>query len=120
VKGNIELMVSGDCVANTILDEQYTLWSPERSNGAPCPSDVPFSTILPVRFQHKNATHPLPPSYFASHAYSGGLYTSSGGLYAKVCYTLAVTVTRARRRKLSFLASKNTYVMLRRFVSIDP
>ncbi|KAJ7897808.1 hypothetical protein B0H13DRAFT_2337699 [Mycena leptocephala] len=103
VKGSIELMVSGDCVAKTILDEQYTLWSPEHSNG-PCPSDVPFSTILPVCFQHKNATHPLPPSYFASHV-------GSGGLYAKVCYALAVTVTRARRRKLSFLASKNTTVV---------
>ncbi|KAJ6571301.1 hypothetical protein B0H19DRAFT_936582 [Mycena capillaripes] len=104
IKGNIELMVSGSSAAKNILNEQYTLWSAEQSNCSLCPSDVPFSTLLPARFEHKNAMHPLPPSYFVS-------YATVGGLYAKVFYVLSVTVTRARSRKLSFLASKNTTVV---------
>ncbi|KAJ6503781.1 hypothetical protein C8R45DRAFT_894886 [Mycena sanguinolenta] len=102
VKGEIELMVSGALASKTILSEQYCLWS-ERSDGV-CPSTVPFSTILPAHFEHSSKKYPLPPSYFAS-------YASSGGLYSKVVYVLSVTVTRARRRKLSFLPSKNTVVI---------
>lgn len=85
----------------TILDEKYPLWSSNSSENQ-CPAKIPFSTILPTYFEHKNARYPLPASYFAS-------YASSDGIYAKVSYTLSITITRARRRKLSFRASKTTY-----------
>ncbi|KAJ7889535.1 hypothetical protein B0H14DRAFT_3126987 [Mycena olivaceomarginata] len=94
LKANIELR-AGSVTDTIILDEKYLLCAPAK---------IPFSTILPTYFEHKNARYPLPASYFAS-------YASSDGIYAKVSYTLSITITRARRRKLSFRASKTTVVV---------
>ncbi|KAF8189530.1 hypothetical protein K438DRAFT_1722177 [Mycena galopus ATCC 62051] len=104
IKGNIEFMVSGGSTSKTILDEHYALWSSEHSD-AQCPGSIPFCALLPARFKHNDGRYPLPPSYFASYTASGGL------LYAKVFYALSITIIRSRRRKFSFLPSKNTMII---------
>ncbi|KAJ7121631.1 hypothetical protein C8R44DRAFT_705551 [Mycena epipterygia] len=99
VKGKIDLMISErGSVTKNIVDEHYALWSAENSGSSSCPSGFPFSTILPATFEDGKTTHPLPPSYNATH-----ITLTSSGICAKVVYTLAVTVTR---RKL--VSRKNT------------
>ncbi|KAJ6517381.1 hypothetical protein C8R47DRAFT_960429 [Mycena vitilis] len=100
-RGTIEHMVSSCSAKKTVLDEQHTLWAADHTGGVQCPSDLPFSTILPAGFMHNNSIYPLPPSYFVS-------YATPGGLYAKVFYTLSITVVRTRRGRFSFGPSKNT------------
>ncbi|KAJ7664505.1 hypothetical protein DFH06DRAFT_1324054 [Mycena polygramma] len=100
VKGTIENMVSTCSAKKTVLDEQHTLWFADHP-GVQCPSDLPFSTILPAGFMHNNSIYPLPPSYFVS-------YATPGGLYAKVFYTLSITVVRTRRGRFRLGPSKNT------------
>ncbi|KAJ7046055.1 hypothetical protein C8F04DRAFT_339001 [Mycena alexandri] len=101
IKGTIEFTVAGSTVTQTILAEHCIIWAMEHSAGAACPGTIPFATLLPAQFEHNKTMYPLPPSYFVS-------YASSGGVYIKVVYSLAVTVSRARGRKLAFLSAKNT------------
>ncbi|KAJ7101283.1 hypothetical protein B0H15DRAFT_815546 [Mycena belliarum] len=99
IKGKIEVLIpGGGFVTKTIVDEHRTLWSSENS-GAPCPGDVPFSSVLPTTFIHEDRTYPLPPSYNAS-------LISIGGADVKVHYALSIVIFR--KRKLSFLSAKNT------------
>ncbi|KAJ7037888.1 hypothetical protein C8F04DRAFT_1256405 [Mycena alexandri] len=105
IKGTIEFMAADSMVTQTIFAEHSILWSMEHSAGAASPSTVPFLAHLPAQFEYNKATYPLPPSYSVS---------ADGGVYAKIVYSLAVTVSRARGRKLAFLSpnSKNTCVAI--------
>ncbi|KAJ6518509.1 hypothetical protein DFH09DRAFT_1427377, partial [Mycena vulgaris] len=101
IKAKIEVKISeSDSVSKqTVLNEHRTLWAFQNSGGSTCPSNVPFSTVLPARFEHEGATYPLPPSYKA-------IFIASGGLDVKVVYILSITVTRTR--KFTFISTRNT------------
>ncbi|KAJ7764364.1 hypothetical protein B0H16DRAFT_1526841 [Mycena metata] len=105
IKGAIEFRAAGSTVMQTILAEHCIIWSMEHSEGAACPSTVPFATLLPAQFEYNKTMYPLPSSYFVS-------YASSNGVYIKIAYSLAITVSRARGRKLAFLSPKNTMSIL--------
>ncbi|KAJ7488330.1 hypothetical protein FB451DRAFT_1227019 [Mycena latifolia] len=99
IKGKIDVAIAaGGFVGKTVVDEEHTLW-PSENGSSTCPSNVPFSAVLPATFAHGDAIHPLPPSYSAD-------FLISGGLDVKVSYTLSILVVRTR--KLSFMSAKNT------------
>ncbi|KAJ7152079.1 hypothetical protein C8R46DRAFT_1007296 [Mycena filopes] len=99
IKGTIEFMVAGTIVSQSVVDAHSVLWSMEHSAGAACPSSVPLAARLPAQFTHNGATPPLPPSYSASY---------DDRTYIKIFYSLAVTVSRARGRRLAFLGGRHT------------
>ncbi|KAJ7661045.1 hypothetical protein B0H17DRAFT_1337289 [Mycena rosella] len=100
VKGKIEVAISeGESVSKTVVDEHCTLWPSQNHGGSMCPSTVPFSTMLPAKFEDGKGSYPLPPSYQAA-------FIASGGYNVKVIYTLSIAVVRTR--KLNFMSTKNT------------
>ncbi|KAJ7624643.1 hypothetical protein FB45DRAFT_923938 [Roridomyces roridus] len=106
LKGKMEANISErGSVSKKVLDESYVLWPLSSQNAAaePCPGTVPFSVVLPAKFQQDDhASFPLPASYTAS-------FITMGGISVKIAYTLSVVVTRNRGRKFTaLLSSKNT------------
>ncbi|KAJ6467581.1 hypothetical protein C8R47DRAFT_1223696 [Mycena vitilis] len=105
VKGTIDQMVLGCHVKKRILNAQYNLWSAQDRGGVHCPCELSFAVVLPTQFEHNGTMHRLPPSYLAS-------YAIPGGFYAKVLYTLSLTVVRTRRSKLSLGTSNNMSIIV--------
>ncbi|KAJ7617108.1 hypothetical protein FB45DRAFT_933455 [Roridomyces roridus] len=113
LKGKMVAIIERGSVSNKVLDESYVLWPLPSQNAAaePCAGSVPFSVVLPAKFQRDDhAKFPLPASYNAS-------FITMGGSSIKIAYThciprpltLSVVVTRNRGRKFAaLLSSKNT------------
>ncbi|KAJ6501830.1 hypothetical protein DFH09DRAFT_1441523, partial [Mycena vulgaris] len=103
IKGKMEVMISeGGSLKSKLVNDSYTLWSSQKSHTSACPSAVPFSVVLPSKFQDCNEiSHALPPSYEVP-------YSSIPGLFFKSSYTLSVIITRILNRKLHFLSKSKT------------
>ncbi|KAJ6562883.1 hypothetical protein DFH09DRAFT_920630 [Mycena vulgaris] len=102
-EGAMEVKISeGASLTSKLVNDNYTLWSSQKSHTSACPSAVPFSVVLPSRFQDCNGiSHALPPSYEVP-------YSSIPGLFFKSFYTLSVAITRILNRKFHFLSKSKT------------
>ncbi|KAJ6562878.1 hypothetical protein DFH09DRAFT_1479060 [Mycena vulgaris] len=103
IKGKMEVMsTEGGSMTSKLVNDSYTLWSSQKSHTSACPSAVPFSVVLPSKFQDCNGiSHALPPSYEVP-------YSSIPGLFFKSSYTISVTITRILNRKFHFLSKSKT------------
>ncbi|KAJ7191617.1 hypothetical protein GGX14DRAFT_600022 [Mycena pura] len=103
IKGKMDVMITeGVSLTSSLIHESHTLWSSEKSHTSTCPGVVPFSVLLPTHYQDANLiAHPLPPSYEIP-------CDTSTGVYFRSSYTLSVTITRTRIRKLQFLSKHKT------------
>ncbi|KAF7345020.1 hypothetical protein MVEN_01664800 [Mycena venus] len=65
IKGKMDVMFSeGGSLTTRLVNDSYTVWSSDKSHASICPSAVPFSVVLPTKFQdYDGLSHPLPPSY---------------------------------------------------------
>ncbi|KAJ7619585.1 hypothetical protein FB45DRAFT_931157 [Roridomyces roridus] len=64
INGSMVMISEGGSLETKLIDDSYTLWSSARAHTASCPSAVPFSVVLPSRFQDdQHISHPLPPTY---------------------------------------------------------
>ncbi|KAK7046384.1 hypothetical protein R3P38DRAFT_3175675 [Favolaschia claudopus] len=99
ISGKIELTAADSSIHQTILEDTQVLWSANdnpsenRDMPAQCPGHLTFTASIPVYFQHADdhERYPLPPTFLTS-------YPISGGLSAKISYTISATIVRARRR----------------------
>ncbi|KAJ7780129.1 hypothetical protein DFH07DRAFT_875746 [Mycena maculata] len=98
IKGKMDVMISeGGSLTTKLVSDSYTLWSSQKSHTSACPSAVPFSLVIPSRFEDNDrVSHPLPPSYDVP-------YIAVPGLFFKSSYMLSVTIVRSRSRKFHFL-----------------
>lgn len=71
------------------LSHSVTLWDCGRAKNATY-STLPFSLLLPLRFEDSGQSYPLPPSF---QYYQSGI----PGLLITSVYTLVVSVACARR-----------------------
>jgi hypothetical protein len=76
-----------------LLSDNYTLWSNRSQPSGSCPSQIPFSMLLPATFTHNGETLPLPPSYNASFFVVPTLLVRSS-------YNIHIIISRIRHRKM--------------------
>ncbi|KAF9013315.1 hypothetical protein BDQ17DRAFT_1231603 [Cyathus striatus] len=94
LEGKLDLTTSeGGSKSVKLIDDYYCLWS-KREVQSICPSQIPFSVIIPETFTEGASSKPLPPSYHAAFA---GVPT----MFVKSTYRLHVMVTRTLHRKSS-------------------
>ncbi|KAJ6629305.1 hypothetical protein B0H10DRAFT_2208720 [Mycena sp. CBHHK59/15] len=102
IKGKMDVMTSeSGSLSRKLVNDSYTLWLAHTSHTSACPSAVPFSVVLPTKFQDGDKIFPLPPTYEVP-------YIAVPGLYVKSSYTISVVVTRTRTRKFQFLTKSST------------
>ncbi|KAJ7157933.1 hypothetical protein C8R43DRAFT_1180114, partial [Mycena crocata] len=98
----MDVMISGGSLTTKLVSDTYTLWSSQTSHTSSCPGAVPFSVVLPSKFQDGDGvSHALPPTYDVP-------FIGVPGLFLKNSYMLSVTITRIRSRKLHFLSKSKT------------
>ncbi|KAI0064110.1 hypothetical protein BV25DRAFT_1914760 [Artomyces pyxidatus] len=66
IEGRIKLheFAEGGTMTVVLCNESIPLWRKGEDAG-PCPSALPFSTLLPMTFVLEDATYPLPPTFAA-------------------------------------------------------
>ncbi|KAJ7657794.1 hypothetical protein DFH06DRAFT_1044974 [Mycena polygramma] len=103
IKGTMDVMISeGGSLTMKLLNESYTVWSSCKSHTSICPSAIPFSVVLPSKFQDCDmVSRPLPPTYDIP-------FITVPGLFFKTSYMLSVTITRTPSRKLKFFTKNKT------------
>jgi hypothetical protein len=114
IKGKMDVMISeGGSLTTRLVNDNYTLWSSEKSRTTACPSAVPFSVVLPTKFQdYDGLSHPLPPSFEIP-------FSTVRGLFFKSSYILSVTITRTMNRKFRFLTKSKTCVVYFKRVTVS-
>jgi len=76
-----------------LLSDNYTLWSHQSQLSGSCPSQIPFSMLLPATFMHNDETSPLPPSYNAN-------FFAVPTLLVRSSYNIHIIISRIRHRKM--------------------
>ncbi|SJL10153.1 uncharacterized protein ARMOST_13537 [Armillaria ostoyae] len=94
IEGKLDIMGSSSGARSiSTLSRSVTLWDCDRAVNASCSTSLPFSLLLPLRFEDSGQSYPLPPSF---------QYYQSGvpGLLITSVHTLVVSVACARRPRL--------------------
>ncbi|KAK0223715.1 hypothetical protein IW262DRAFT_1447533 [Armillaria fumosa] len=88
IEGKLDFMGSSSGARSiSTISRSVTLWDCDRAEHATCSTSLPFSLLLPLRFEDGGQSYPLPPSF---------QYYQSGvpGLLITSVYTLMVSVSR--------------------------
>ncbi|KAF9483491.1 hypothetical protein BDN70DRAFT_873780 [Pholiota conissans] len=106
VEGKMDATIT-DGGGNTtkLLADTYTLWSHTSSQDSTCPSQIPFSVLLPASFKHKGTSVPLPPTYNVA-------YYNLPSLFVRCGYQIHIIVSRLRHQKVGSLWPKTKHILI--------
>ncbi|KAJ7446201.1 hypothetical protein B0H11DRAFT_1746030 [Mycena galericulata] len=94
LEGRINLSSSDSgSIAQKIVDERRTIW--DQSKSSRCPSVVGFAVAFPTTYKDQDRVCRLPPSYET-------ICLGSPLLVVKCAYSVHITITKARTRKIGF------------------
>ncbi|TFK40753.1 hypothetical protein BDQ12DRAFT_601824 [Crucibulum laeve] len=95
IEGKLDSTISeGGSTSFVLVKDTYTLWKDSNSLNA-CPSQLPFTIILPSTYQDGGESRPLPPTYEAN-------FPGVPALFVRSSYRIHVTVRRIPNRKIGF------------------
>ncbi|KAJ7619603.1 hypothetical protein FB45DRAFT_800059 [Roridomyces roridus] len=99
INGSMVMISEGGSLETKLIDDSYTLWSSARAHTASCPSAVPFSVVLPSRFQDdQHISHPLPPTYSLTIPQ----------FFFRVSYSISVVIVRRQFQILNRIKTIST------------